>query len=156
MRSEKHGAGTCSSSRPILHGKIRPGSRVFYRAAMSPFLCLVRGRCRGSARHAAGRRDGAWTTEDRAERFAVHVQSARRAYWSKGNRTYFFVLKNVAGTSSATGGGGATGVGSREIEIEVALPQAHKVVDERTGKSLGEGKTFSFRWNGMEPVFFSY
>jgi hypothetical protein len=77
-------------------------------------------------------------------------------YWSKGNRTYFFVLKNVAVTSSPTGGGGATGVGPREIEIEVALPQAHQVVDERTGKSLGERKTFSFRWNGMEPVFFSY
>ena len=42
------------------------------------------------------------------------------------------------------------------MTLEVELPAARKVVDERTGKTLGEGKTFSFRWNGVEPVFFSY
>jgi hypothetical protein len=77
-------------------------------------------------------------------------------YWSKGGRTYVFVLKNVPVGATPTGGGGATRVGPREIDIEVALPQAQKVVDERTGRSLGDGKTFSFRWNGMQPVFFSY
>lgn len=77
-------------------------------------------------------------------------------YWSKGGRTYVFVLKNIAVAATPTGGGGASGVAPHKITIEVALPRAGKVVDERTGKSLGEGKTFSFRWNGMEPVFFSY
>ena len=42
------------------------------------------------------------------------------------------------------------------MNLDVALPAVRKVVDERTGRSLGEGKTFSFRWNGVEPVFFSY
>jgi hypothetical protein len=47
-------------------------------------------------------------------------------------------------------------VPSQGMTLDVALPAARKVVNERTGKTLGEGKTFSFLWNGVEPVFFSY
>jgi hypothetical protein len=58
--------------------------------------------------------------------------------------------------ATTLGGGGATGLKAEGIDIDVALPAARKVVDERTGRALGEGKTFSFRFNGVEPVFFSY
>jgi hypothetical protein len=77
-------------------------------------------------------------------------------YWSKGGRTFVFILRNVPVNASTTGGGGAAGLSSPGMTLDVELPAARNVVDERTGKSLGSGKTFSFRWNGVEPVFFSY
>jgi hypothetical protein len=58
--------------------------------------------------------------------------------------------------ATTTGGGGVAGLNAEGITIDVELPAARKVVDERTGKDLGSGKTFSFRFNGVEPVFFSY
>jgi hypothetical protein len=77
-------------------------------------------------------------------------------YWSKGGRTFVFVVRNVPVNATTTGGGGAAGLSSRGMTLDVELPAARKVVDERTGKTLGEGKTFSFDWSGVEPVFFSY
>ncbi len=77
-------------------------------------------------------------------------------YWSKGGRTFVFIVKNVPVNATTTGGGGAAGLSSAGMDLDVSLPAVRNVVDERTGKSLGEGKTFSFRWNGVEPVFFSY
>ena len=58
--------------------------------------------------------------------------------------------------ATTTGGGGAAGLSSQGMTLDVELPAARKVVDERTGKALGEGKVFSFRWSGVEPVLFSY
>jgi hypothetical protein len=77
-------------------------------------------------------------------------------YWAKGSRTYVFVLKNVPVSTSPTGGGGASGVGPREIDVDVSVPDARNLVDERSGKALGAARVYSFPWNGMEPVFFSY
>ena len=77
-------------------------------------------------------------------------------YWSKSGRTYVFVLKNLPVNATTTGGGGVARLNAEGISIDVELPTAQKVVDERTGKVLGDGKRFSFRWNGVEPVFFSY
>jgi hypothetical protein len=77
-------------------------------------------------------------------------------YWSKGGRTFVFVLENVPVSATTTGGGGAAGLDSRAIPIDVELPVAREVIDERTGKALGEGKRFTFRFQRTEPVFFSY
>jgi len=77
-------------------------------------------------------------------------------YWSKAGRTFVFILRNVPVNATTTGGGGAAGLSSQAMTLDVELPAARKVVDERTGKALGEGKVFSFRWSGVEPVFFSY
>jgi hypothetical protein len=77
-------------------------------------------------------------------------------YWSKGGRTFVFILKNVPVNATTTGGGGVAGLSSQGMTLEVELPTARKVVDERSGKTLGEGKMFSFRWSVVDPVFFSY
>jgi hypothetical protein len=77
-------------------------------------------------------------------------------YLSEGGRSFVFILKNVSVNATTTGGGGASGLTSEAMKLDVELPSARKVIDERTGKSLGEGKRFSFRWNVVEPVFFSY
>jgi hypothetical protein len=77
-------------------------------------------------------------------------------YWTKAGRTYVFVLKNIPVNATTTGGGGATGLNAEGIDINVELPAARSAIDERTGKALGEGKSFSFRFNGVEPVLFSY
>ena len=77
-------------------------------------------------------------------------------YWSKAGRTYVFILKNLPVNATTTGGGGVSGLNAEAITIDIELPESRKVTDERTGKALGEGKAFSFRFNGVEPVFFSY
>ena len=77
-------------------------------------------------------------------------------YWSKSGRTYVFILRNVPVNATTTGGGGAAGLLSKEMTLEVELPAAETVVDERTGQTLGKGKIFSFRWNGVVPILFSY
>ncbi len=77
-------------------------------------------------------------------------------YWSRGGRTYVFILKNLPVNATTTGGGGVSGLNADGITVDVELPALRKVVDERTGKALGEGKAFAFRFIGVEPVFFSY
>ena len=76
-------------------------------------------------------------------------------YWSRAGRTFVFILRNVP-VNATTTGGGAAGVSARPITLDVELPPARNVVNERTGKTLGDGKTFSFDWSPLEPVFFSY
>jgi hypothetical protein len=51
-------------------------------------------------------------------------------------------------SSSVSAQGGTT--------LDVELPAAQAVVDEPTGKALEDGKTFSFDWRALKPVFFSY
>jgi hypothetical protein len=78
-------------------------------------------------------------------------------YWVKGGRTYVFVLRNVPVNATTVGGGGAVGLAAETGIIDVELAAAARgVVDERTGRSLADGKTFSFNFNGIEPIFFSF
>ena len=77
--------------------------------------------------------------------------------WSKGGRTLLFVLQNAAITGSATGGGGAEGLISQKTRITVEFPAPVKdLVDERTGRKLGDGKSFPFDFNAVEAVFLSF
>jgi hypothetical protein len=77
-------------------------------------------------------------------------------YWSKGGRTFVFIVQNVPVHATTTGGGGGEGLASNAITIDVELPEPHEVVNERTAKSLGKGTKFSFPWSGLEPVLFSF
>ena len=78
-------------------------------------------------------------------------------YWSKGGRTYCFVLQNAAVTGSDVGGGGVEGLAAKKHPITVAFPAPVKdLVDERAGKTLGDGQSFSFAFNPVEAVFFSF
>ncbi|HEY0514529.1 MAG TPA: beta-galactosidase trimerization domain-containing protein [Thermoanaerobaculia bacterium] len=78
-------------------------------------------------------------------------------YWSKGGRTFVFVLQNVPVASRSTGGGGAVGLAEGDLQIEVLLaaPVAG-VRDERTGRALPDGRSFSFRIAATEAVLLSF
>jgi hypothetical protein len=59
-------------------------------------------------------------------------------------------------TTTTSGGGGAAGLFRETVELEVRLSDARDVIDERTGKQLGDGNRFTFPFDGVEPVFFSF
>jgi hypothetical protein len=78
-------------------------------------------------------------------------------YWTRNGRTLVFVLHKAATSGNSAGGGGADGLVERTFPIEVELPAVIRdVVDERTGRKLGDGKKFSFKFKTTEAVFFSF
>jgi hypothetical protein len=78
-------------------------------------------------------------------------------YFTKGDRTYVFVLQNVRITSSVLGDTKTEGLITGRLKVDVELPAAVKdVVDERAGKKLGDGKKFTFEFDAPEAAFFSY
>jgi hypothetical protein len=84
-------------------------------------------------------------------------QRCEATYWTKDGRTLVFVVQNAAVSGSSQGGGGADGLARRTIPIEVEFPtEVHGVVDERSGKSLSDGRKFAFQFKPAEAVFFSF
>jgi len=78
-------------------------------------------------------------------------------YWRKDGRTLVFVLQNAAVSGTELGGGGVEGLLARKEKITVGFAEAVKdVVNERTDKKLGDGRSFEFDYNAMEAVFFSF
>jgi hypothetical protein len=78
-------------------------------------------------------------------------------YWSKGERTFVFVVQNIPIVSRSTGGGGAVGLTEGEVPVEVLLTAPiQDVRDERTGRKLPDGNHFSFRIDATEAVLFSF
>mgnify|MGYP000510086998 FL=1 len=80
-------------------------------------------------------------------------------YWYHpvAKRTYVFVLQNAEVTGSDVGGGGVEGLSAKKHPITITLPAPVKdLVDERTGKKLGEAATFTLDFNPVEAVFFSF
>jgi hypothetical protein len=78
-------------------------------------------------------------------------------YWHNGDRVYMFVLQNARMTGNSLGNEGAAGLESRVIPITVELAAPVKdALDERTGRRLGDGRTFRFDFNMVEAVFFSF
>jgi len=78
-------------------------------------------------------------------------------YWSKGGRILCFVLQNAVVTGSAEGGGGVEGLIQKKQKITVSFPKpVSDLIDERTGKTHGDGAAFTFDFNPVEAVFFSF
>jgi hypothetical protein len=78
-------------------------------------------------------------------------------YWSKGGRTMVFVVQNAAVTGSPTGGGGAEGLVARKVPITVWFAQpVRNVIDQRSGRKLGDGNRFPLEFNTAEAVFLSF
>lgn len=83
-------------------------------------------------------------------------QNAEVTYWSNGKRIYVFILQNVPINATSTGNGGSSSLTSEPKTITVEWPAIIRdLIDERTGKSLGDGRSFAFEFNGIEPVFLS-
>ena len=78
-------------------------------------------------------------------------------YFVKDGRTYVVVLQNATVSSTELGDTKAIGVGTARISVDVEFAGAVKdLIDERSGKKLGDGKTFAFSFNGPEAAFMSF
>ena len=78
-------------------------------------------------------------------------------YFTKGDRTYVFVLQNVRVTSTVLGDTKTDGLTTGKLAVDVEFPVVVKdAVDERSGKKLGSGKKFSFEFNAPEAAFMSF
>lgn len=78
-------------------------------------------------------------------------------YWSKGGRTYVFVIQNARVTSTSLGDTKSEGLGSGKIMIDVEFPAAVKdAINERGGAKLGDGAKFSVEFNIGEGVLLSF
>jgi len=79
------------------------------------------------------------------------------AYWTKGGRTILFVCFNPEVVGSMTGGGNSAGLKTDKLPItlEFSAPVTD-ARDERSGKALGDGKSFSFDWTMNEAVVLSF
>ncbi|MBI1373201.1 MAG: beta-galactosidase [Phycisphaera sp.] len=84
-------------------------------------------------------------------------RNCEATYWSKGGRTYVFVVQSASVTGNALGGGAAVGLSDKTEKIEVRLAGAAKDVrNERTGEKLGDGDRFAVEFNPVEAVLFSF
>ncbi|MCL1921108.1 MAG: beta-galactosidase, partial [Kiritimatiellaeota bacterium] len=78
-------------------------------------------------------------------------------YWEKAGRTILFLIMNADITVGPEGGGGALGL--KTDTLPVTLTFARPVTDardERTGKALGNGRTFPLRWKQNEACVISF
>jgi hypothetical protein len=78
-------------------------------------------------------------------------------YWTRGGRTYLFVVQKTPTGGDPSGGNWASQLLDEEIPIaiEFATP-ARGVIDERTGKTLGDGRVFKLPFKTLEAVLLSY
>ena len=78
-------------------------------------------------------------------------------YWSKKGRTFLFVVQNAEVTGTALGGGGAKGLIEKKVSLTVKFEKpVRDLVNERTGRKLGDGKSFSFDFNPVEALLLSF
>lgn len=96
-------------------------------------------------------------------RLAVTGQNGERpanlevTSWTKGDRTFIFVLQNAAVTGSADGGGGAEGLVRQRTKLAMDFPaDVADFVNERTGERLGQGRHFPFDFNSVEGSLISF
>lgn len=76
-------------------------------------------------------------------------------YWAKGGRTLVFVVQSVEREGGPQAPEAAIVRGRRPLAVELAGPM-RDVVDERSGKKLGDGRRFEFSFDPSEAVFFSF
>lgn len=87
----------------------------------------------------------------------VRPRDCETISWTRGGRTYVFLLQNAPVASSPQGGGGVEGLRREAIEVDVELREpARDVVDERSAARLGDVARFRLKFPGVEPAFFSY
>ena len=85
-----------------------------------------------------------WIAVSPRSRAAAGRSLCEATYWSKGERTFVFVVQNVPIASRSTGGGGAVGLDDGEVPSRSAWPlPSEDVRDERTGRKLPDGEHFS-------------
>ncbi len=78
-------------------------------------------------------------------------------YWKKDDRTLLFVLQNAVVTGNELGGGGADGLAEKKTRIKLWFrKEMSDVIDERTGRSLGNGRHFALDFNSVEALFLSF
>jgi len=78
-------------------------------------------------------------------------------YWRKGPRTILFLIPNKDVVSTQVGGGGAVGVVADSIPVTLAFAApVQNAKDERSGKSLGNGKEFTLEWKLNEACVISF
>jgi len=87
----------------------------------------------------------------------VRPRNAEVTYWSKGGRTYVFVVQNVPMGGSELGGGQGRGLIVEKMKIDLLFAAPVKnVIDERTGAALGDGSKFTLDYNTVEAAFLSF
>jgi hypothetical protein len=78
-------------------------------------------------------------------------------YLAKSGRTWVFVVQNAQVTSTSLGDTKTEGLAAGSLPIEVAFPAAvTDVVDERSGKKLGDGQRFALTFKQAEAVLLSF
>ena len=78
-------------------------------------------------------------------------------YLTKNGRVYVFVVQNASVSSTSLGDTKTEGLGSGKIALDIEFASAVRdVEDVRSGKKLGDGKTFKTEFNIGEAVVLSY
>lgn len=87
----------------------------------------------------------------------VRPRDSETIAWRKGARDYVFIIQNAPVVSGPQGGGGVEGLRGDAVVVDVELrAPARDVVDERTGRRLGDAPRFRLEFPGVEPAFFSF
>lgn len=78
-------------------------------------------------------------------------------YFEKEGRTFVALVLNPEITVSSTGGGNSVGLKTETIPVTLRFAGAVKDVrDERTGKEMGEGDEFKFKWVMNQAIVVSF
>ena len=95
-----------------------------------------------------------WVTVTSGGKRPANIEAT---YLSRNGRTWVFVVQNAQVTSTSLGDTKTEGLSAGRIPIEVSFPATVRdVVDERTGKKLGEGASFPFELKLAEAVLLSF
>ena len=83
------------------------------------------------------------------------INGCECVYWGKGGRTVVCVLANKIHRATVSSFSVDISGEPLQAEIEFTVP-VKDLVNERTGKTLGNGKRFTFLFNPWEASVFSY
>lgn len=84
-------------------------------------------------------------------------RNTEATYWSKGGRTWVYVVQSAVMGGTELGGGGAKGLIKDKIKIDIEFAGGVKgLVNERTGEVLGDGEKFTVDYDTLEAAFLSF
>lgn len=79
------------------------------------------------------------------------------SYWENNGRTYLFLCSNPESATTELGGGNSIGLKSDLVTVTLAFNKPLKgVKNERSGDTLGQGKSFKVSWKQNEAVVLSF